>query len=110
MTFLGLLIFLVLLQMAFWPIAFGLIAILIWFLIKGSKHTLFYVLAFSTLLGLIANIPIWIVFLATLVSFYSFVGARQFLPARLGISIVLILACLFTWEISTLFFTSLLSL
>jgi len=109
-TFLVLLIFLTLLQMTFWPVAFGLIAILIWYLLKGSQYTLFYNLIFSTLLGLVANIPIWIVFLATLVSFYLFVGARQVLPARLVTSVVLILASLFTWEISTLLFTRLLSL
>ena len=107
--FLVLLIFLTLLQMTFWPVAFGLIAILIWYLLKGFQYTLFYIFIFSIMIGLIANIPIWIVFLATVVSFYLFVGARQVLPARFVTSVVLILASIFTWEISTLFFTRLFS-
>ena len=105
--FTTLLVLLTLLQTSFLPVPWGLLAILIGLVFKGFGHSLVYALIFSTLLGIIANIPIWIIFLATMVSLYLFIAARQIVPARFGLSLVSIVVSVSSWEIVTLLLTRL---
>lgn len=107
LAFLVLLGFLTLVQVTFFPLPLGLLAILGWFLLKSPKYWWLYLLIFSTLLGVIANIPIWIVLLSTSASFYLFMGVRRILPANAASNIALIFASVLLWEISTLFFSRL---
>ena len=97
-------------QVTFLPIPLGLLAILGWFLFKSPKYLWLYLMMFSTLLGVIANIPIWIVLLSTSASFYLFIGTRRILPVNAGSSIALIFASIFLWEISTRFLSRLVEL
>lgn len=110
LTFLVLLGSLVLIQVTFLPLPLGLLAIFGWFLFKSPKYLWLYLLMFSTLLGIIANIPIWVVLLSTYASFYLFTRTRRILPANHGSAIALIFVSVLLWEISTRFLSRLVEL
>ncbi|HEX7456250.1 MAG TPA: hypothetical protein VF303_02180 [Candidatus Nanoarchaeia archaeon] len=105
-----LLILLALVQTAFLPIPLGLIALVTWFLLRGTKYLVLFTIFFSLALAIVAVIPAWVVFAASCLSLYLFIGSKSFLPSRNLVHIILAVTSLVAWEVSIVGLTRLFNL
>jgi len=87
-------------QVSLVPVPLGLVVILVWFLLRGTKHIVWLILIFSILLATVANLSPWAVLLATSLSSYLFVFGKSFLPARVATTFGLLIISALAWEIS----------
>jgi hypothetical protein len=87
-----------LIQVSLISFPLALVLILIWFLQNGTKYISLLAFVFSFFLGVAANIPIWLVLLATTIALALFVLGRSFLPTRISVTIGLFVVSIITWE------------
>ncbi|SRR4030042_3125305 len=93
-------IFSVLIQIVFAPIPIGILAICLWYLLKGTDKIVFLIAFYSLLLGVLSNYTVWVVFSITAIVIYIFIIVKSFLPQRKAINMFLIFSVLILWEAS----------
>ena len=89
-----------LVQTSFFPLPIGIALLLLWYLKKGFLHLILLAVIFSVSLGVLSNIPIWLVLLSTGLALYLFVFCKSLFPAKNWIHVLLFVASLVIWELS----------
>jgi len=87
-------------QVCLIPLPLGLAAILVWFILYGSKHIVWLVLMSSIFLAISASLPAWAILLATSVALALFISGKSFFPNRLATNVGLVAVSGIAWEIS----------
>jgi len=85
-------------QVSLFPFPFGIGLIIIWFLINGTKYLSLFILIFSYFIGVLSNMPIWLVFLSSSVSVSLFMFGRSYFPTRQSATVAFVIASFITWE------------
>jgi len=103
----ALIIFLALVQVSFVTLPFGVALIILWYYTHQTKNIAWFVLFFSVVLAVSANLPIWVVVSSTTLSLYVIILGRTFLPSRRAINLFLVGISLLSWEISVVLLSKL---
>ncbi len=103
----ALIIFLALVQVSFVTLPFGVVLIILWYYTHQSKNIAWFVVIFSVVLAVSANLPIWAMMASTTISLYVIILGRTFLPSRAVVNLFLIGVSLVSWEISVVLLSKL---
>lgn len=88
-----------LIQVSLVPLPLGLAVILIWFILRGTKHIVWLILIFAIILATVSNLSPWAILLATTISSYLFIFGKSFLPDRPATTFGLLIISALAWEI-----------
>lgn len=92
-----------LVQVSVIAIPFGILLILLWYLLNDIRHLVPLLLLFSLFLASLSNMNLGFVLLASSLSVAVFIISRDYLPHKLSINTALAVFTLLVWE--TLMFT-----
>lgn len=86
------------LQVSIVALPIGIIIVLAWFIWNKTEHLVLLATVFSLILGIVSDLPIFLILLSTTASIGIFAILKSALPSRLLVNVFLLVVAAASWE------------